>query len=87
MAGATVTHLPNAQWQQAPGEPGVLAACRAIRARVGLLPDVPVEATMALPVNGRDLDHHAVTASAAWTDQPPHRRCATTCGPEGLDSA
>jgi glyoxylase-like metal-dependent hydrolase (beta-lactamase superfamily II) len=48
-----------------------------IRGRIALIPDVAVETTMALPVNGRDLElnvtHHAVTESDVWIWDPATR--------------
>ena len=48
-----------------------------IRGRVTLIPDVAVETTMSLPVNGRDLElhvtHHAVTESDVWIWDPATR--------------
>ena len=48
-----------------------------IRGRVTLIPDVAVETTMPLSVNGRDLElhvtHHAVTESDVWVWDPATR--------------
>jgi glyoxylase-like metal-dependent hydrolase (beta-lactamase superfamily II) len=48
-----------------------------IRGRVTLIPDVAVEKTMSLPVNGRDLElhvtQHAVTESDVWIWDPATR--------------
>ena len=48
-----------------------------IRGRVALIPDVVVEATLLLPVNGRDLElhvtDHAVTGSDVWIWDPGTR--------------
>lgn len=48
-----------------------------IRGRTSLLPDVPVDRTMSLPVTGRDLElnvtHHAVTESDVWIWDPATR--------------
>jgi len=48
-----------------------------IRGRVALVPDVPVEGTMSLPVDGRELElhvtRHAVTESDVWIWDPATR--------------